>query len=137
MRKIYLLIAMLIVGKLSAQDQLSHLTIGVGIGANHLFNDVYDYSLTTDSSHKLKIEPLKRNNFVVSPVLVFRIKKLTKEGGVSKSSRLINSDLSIKKAAAKLILSELEKEKIEITNKKLKPKPRWTILNFGTTNFLF
>lgn len=53
----------------------SRLTLGIGIGANHLFNNVYDYSLTTDSNNNLKITKLNRTSIVVSPVIVFRLGK--------------------------------------------------------------
>jgi hypothetical protein len=62
---------------LTIQAQLSKLTFGVGIGGNHLFKDVYDYSLTTDSKHELKINELGRNAIVVSPVIIFRLGKIT------------------------------------------------------------
>ncbi|KIX20187.1 hypothetical protein SY27_13645 [Flavobacterium sp. 316] len=61
--------------KAKAKD-LSRLTIGIGIGGNHLFKSVYDYSLTTDSNYNLKITELNKNSIVVSPVLAFRLGKV-------------------------------------------------------------
>lgn len=63
---------------------LSTISLGVGLGVNHLFKDVYDYSLTTDNSHLLKIENLEKNNIIVSPVLIFRFGKLAKPSGDTK-----------------------------------------------------
>jgi hypothetical protein len=63
------------------EKELSKLIIGIGIGPNHLFKNVYDYSLTTDSEHKLKIDKLNRNSIVVSPVVVFRFAKIAKTEG--------------------------------------------------------
>lgn len=80
MRKIVLLIIVAFIDYSSfAQGELTKLTFGVGLGANHIFNDVYDYSLTTDNLHHLKLEKLNRNNIVVSPVLIFRFGKLAKD----------------------------------------------------------
>ncbi|MBO9583865.1 MAG: hypothetical protein J7574_06875 [Flavobacterium sp.] len=51
----------------------SRLTLGIGIGANHLFKNIYDYSLTTDANYNLKITELNKNSIVVSPVIIFRL----------------------------------------------------------------
>ncbi len=55
--------------------ELSRITVGVAIGYNQLLESTYDYSLTTDSEHKLKIEELNRGSFVVSSALIFRFHK--------------------------------------------------------------
>lgn len=93
MKKIFLLFLVLgISAKSVGQDNgqetgekkdASRLTFGIGIGVNHLFDNVYDYSLTTDLNNNLKITKLNRNSIVVSPVVVFRLRKseIIKKGG--------------------------------------------------------
>ena len=46
-----LFIGMLFCSLISQSQDLSKLTLGVGIGGNHLFKDIYDYSLTTNIPH--------------------------------------------------------------------------------------
>lgn len=59
----------------SKPKELSRITVGVAIGYNQLLESTYDYSLTTDSEHKLKIEELNKGSFVVSSALIFRFHK--------------------------------------------------------------
>lgn len=78
MKKLFLLF--LIIGtsvKGQETTEGSRLTLGIGIGANHLFKNVYDYSLTTDSNYNLKITQLNKNSIVVSPVIIFRFGEIT------------------------------------------------------------
>jgi hypothetical protein len=97
MKKIFLLFLVIgisakSVGQDKAQEKVqetgekkeaSRLTFGIGIGVNHLFDNVYDYSLSTDSNNNLEITKLNRNSIVVSPVVVFRLRKseIIKKGG--------------------------------------------------------
>ena len=64
-----------------ANIPLSTITLGVGIGINHLFDNVYDYSLTTGNEHNLKLDELSRNNITVSPIIIVRFSKLEKPDG--------------------------------------------------------
>lgn len=76
MKKLFFLF--LVVGmsiKSVGQEDVSRLTLGIGTGVNHLFDNIYDYSLTTDSNNNLEITKLNRNSIVVSPVIVFRLGK--------------------------------------------------------------
>ena len=54
-------------------SDLSRLTVGLGVGVNHLFKDVNDYYLTTDGTHNLKMDNLNKTNFVLSQIVVFRL----------------------------------------------------------------
>ncbi len=84
-----LLLALVSISLASGQTPVSRVTIGLGMGGNHLFEDIYEYSLSTDGSHSLKIDKGSRNNLVLSPVIAFRLEKfdisaartLTKSGG--------------------------------------------------------
>lgn len=76
MKKLFFLF--LVIGmsiKSVGQEDVSRLTLGIGTGVNHLFDNIYDYSLTTDSNNNLEITKLNRNSIVVSPVIVFRLGK--------------------------------------------------------------
>lgn len=75
MKKLFLLFFILGISIEAAgqEEEVSKLTLGIGIGANHLFENVYDYSLTTDASNSLEITKLNRNSIVISPVIIFRL----------------------------------------------------------------
>lgn len=74
MKKLFFLFLVFgITVKSVGQEEASRLTLGIGIGVNHLFDNVYDYSLTTDSNNNLEITKLNRNSIVVSPVIIFRL----------------------------------------------------------------
>lgn len=62
-----------------SQTNLSHVTVGLGIGGNHTFKNVYDYYLTTDGNYNLKRDVLSRSNMVLSSVAVFRFSSLKKD----------------------------------------------------------
>lgn len=67
---------------------LSTITLGIGIGINHLFDNVYDYSLTTGSEHNLKLDKLSSNNITFSRIVIVRFSKLNKHKG--------DNDISLK-----------------------------------------
>lgn len=77
MKKLFFLFLILGISVKGQETTGSRLTLGIGIGANHLFKDVYDYSLTTDSNNNLEITKLNRNSIVVSPVVIFRFGEIT------------------------------------------------------------
>ena len=56
---------------------LKDVTFGVGIGPAYSFDQVYDYSLTTDAAHMLKLQPLSKGAFVISSVMIVKLKKLS------------------------------------------------------------
>lgn len=63
----------------SAEAQLPNLngvTFGFGVGYSHSFNKIYDYSLTTDGNHNLTLQPLNRQSFVISSVVMVKLGKL-------------------------------------------------------------
>ena len=75
MKKLFFLFLVLgmSIKSVGQEEDASRLTLGIGIGVNHLFDNVYDYSLTTDSNNNLEITKLNRNSIVVSPIVVFRL----------------------------------------------------------------
>jgi hypothetical protein len=60
---------------LLSQTPVSRVTVGLGLGANHLFKDVEEYSLTPDGNYRLQTEQTSRNNLVISPVIAFRLER--------------------------------------------------------------
>jgi ribosomal protein S15P/S13E len=63
----------------SGQVQLPNLngvTFGFGVGYSHTFDKTYDYSLTTDVNHNLVLQPLSRQSFVISSVIMVKLGKL-------------------------------------------------------------
>lgn len=90
----------------------SRLTFGIGIGVNHLFDNVYDYSLSTDANNNLEITKLNRNSIVVSPVVVFRLRKseIIKKGG--KIEFFYNSITKYKGGAKPIVDGEEKDEKL-------------------------
>lgn len=77
MKKLFFIILIIGISVKGQETKGSRLTLGIGIGANHLFKNVYDYSLTTDSNNNLEITKLNRNSIVVSPVIIFRFGEIT------------------------------------------------------------
>jgi hypothetical protein len=73
----------------SNSQESSRITVGLGIGGNHLFKEIYDYSLTTDGTYKLKVEESSRNSLVISPVIIFRYKKFNL---ISDSSKIYDEN---------------------------------------------
>lgn len=74
------------------EEDLSRLTLGIGIGVNHLFDNVYDYSLTTDSNNNLEITKLNRNTIVVAPIIIFRLGEIKMKKENSKVQFVGNED---------------------------------------------
>lgn len=66
------------------KEELSTMTIGVAVGYNHLFQTIYDYSLTTDTEHRLKVEELNSGSVVVSSALIFRFNNFDKKKNSNK-----------------------------------------------------
>lgn len=59
--------------KQNNEGNLKKLTIGLGAGYNWLSEDIFDYSLSTDSIGVLQTQELSNRNFVLSSVVVFRL----------------------------------------------------------------
>ena len=57
----------------SNSQDLSRLTVGLGVGGSYLFEDVKDYYLTTDGTNSLKMDNMNRKNFVLSQIVIFRL----------------------------------------------------------------
>jgi hypothetical protein len=102
-----LFIGILFVSMATQSQGLSKLTLGVGAGGNHLFKDIYDYSLTTDGSHNLKINTLGRNDIVVSPVVIFRLVKLKQTDDKTLVANDDNSNFKFLKNFSLLLSTDL------------------------------
>jgi hypothetical protein len=59
-----------------ATADLNGVTFGFGAGYSYTFNHMYDYSLTTDGNHNLKLQPLSNGAFVISSVVMVKLSKL-------------------------------------------------------------
>lgn len=57
-------------------DNLNGVTFGFGAGYSGSFDKTYDYTLTTDASHSLKIQPLNKGAFVISSVVMVKLGKI-------------------------------------------------------------
>ncbi|HEY9001158.1 MAG TPA: hypothetical protein VIM89_07385 [Mucilaginibacter sp.] len=55
---------------------LNGVTFGFGIGYSHTFDKTYDYSLTTDGNHNLQLQPLNKQSFVISSVIMVKLGKI-------------------------------------------------------------
>jgi hypothetical protein len=55
---------------------LNGVTFGFGAGYSHTFDKTYDYSLTTDVNHNLKLQPLNKGAFVISSVVMVKLGKV-------------------------------------------------------------
>jgi len=55
---------------------LNKVTIGFSAGYSQTFDRVYDYSLSTDGYHSLKLQPLSKGAFVISSTLSIKLKEL-------------------------------------------------------------
>ncbi|MFI5159219.1 MAG: hypothetical protein ACHQF4_10165, partial [Sphingobacteriales bacterium] len=66
------------VGSVMAQatTDLNGVTFGFGAGYSYTFNHTYDYSLTTDGNHNLKLQSLSNGAFVISSVVMVKLSKL-------------------------------------------------------------
>jgi len=56
---------------------LNGVTFGFGAGPAYSFDRTYDYSLTTDAAHNLKLQPLNKGAFVISSVLMVKLGKVS------------------------------------------------------------
>ena len=57
-------------------SNLNGVTFGFGAGYSVGFDKTYDYSLTTDANHNLKIQPLNKGAFVISSVVMIKLSKV-------------------------------------------------------------
>jgi len=55
---------------------LNGVTFGFGAGYSHTRDNIYDYSLTTDKDHNLKLQPLSKQAFVISSVIMVKMGKI-------------------------------------------------------------
>ncbi|ASU35968.1 hypothetical protein MuYL_4083 [Mucilaginibacter xinganensis] len=55
---------------------LNGVTFGFGAGYSHTHDRTYDYSLTTDKDHNLKLQPLSKQAFVISSVIMVKLGKI-------------------------------------------------------------
>lgn len=55
---------------------LNGVTFGFGAGYSHTRDKTYDYSLTTDKDHNLKLQPLSKQAFVISSVIMVKLGKI-------------------------------------------------------------
>lgn len=55
---------------------LNGVTFGFGAGYTHTTDKIYDYSLTTDKDHNLKLQPLSKQAFVISSVIMVKLGKI-------------------------------------------------------------
>jgi hypothetical protein len=55
---------------------LNGVTFGFGAGYSHTNDKTYDYSLTTDKDHNLKLQPLSKRAFVISSVIMVKLGKI-------------------------------------------------------------
>ncbi len=83
--KIILCFALATINCVLAQT-VSRVTVGLGMGGNYMFENLYEYSLSTDGNHSLKIEKASRTHLVISPVVVFRLAKFETDEGKFKST---------------------------------------------------
>jgi len=76
---------------------LNGVTFGFGAGYNVGFDKTYDYSLTTDASHNLKIQPLNKGAFVISSIVMVKLSKVAFDSDnnkfVKQSKKLTYNDL--------------------------------------------
>jgi hypothetical protein len=55
---------------------LNGVTFGFGAGYSYSFNKTYDYSLTTDGNHNLTLQPISKQSFVISSIIMVKLGKL-------------------------------------------------------------
>ena len=55
---------------------LNGVTFGFGAGYSHTTDKLFDYSLTTDKGHNLKLQPLSKQAFVISSVVMVKFGKI-------------------------------------------------------------
>jgi hypothetical protein len=60
---------------------LNRVTVGFSAGYSHNLDNTYDYSLTTDANHYLKLQALNKNAFVVSSVFTVKLGKIAADDG--------------------------------------------------------
>lgn len=57
----------------SNSQNLSRLTVGLGVGGSFLSQSIKDYYLTTDGTNSLKMDDKNKFNFVLSQIVIFRL----------------------------------------------------------------
>ena len=78
MRKLIFMSLFVIVSDMTfAQSiDLHGVTYGFGAGYSYTFDKIYDYSLTPDKDHNLKLQPLAKHAFVISSVIMVKLGKI-------------------------------------------------------------
>jgi hypothetical protein len=74
---------------------LNGVTFGFGAGPSHTFDKIYDYSLTPDASHNLKIQRLNKNAFVISSVIMVKLGKIAVD---QDSNKIVKQSYTYQKA---------------------------------------
>ncbi|WP_448700931.1 hypothetical protein ACFGVR_02590 [Mucilaginibacter sp. AW1-3] len=98
MKKLLLLSALLFIVRSSYAQatDLVGVTFGFSAGYSYSFNQIYDYSLTPDANHALKLQPLSQNSFVISSAVMVKLGKVAydqtshtfiKQAGVTKYNK--------------------------------------------------
>lgn len=85
MKKI--LVTLLFIGLIKAVSgqtaDLNGVTFGFGAGYSYSNDQTFDYSLTTDGVHNLKIQPLSKKAFVISSVVMVKLGKIAFNPGTN------------------------------------------------------
>lgn len=86
MKKLIIIIIFILLGKMgfSQTADLNGVTFGFGAGYSHTFDNVYDYSLTTDGSNNLKTQVVNKNAFVISSVIMVKLGKIAADNNSQK-----------------------------------------------------
>src|ERR1700756_2098937 len=101
------IVLMLIAGASFAQPtvDLNGVTFGLGAGPAYSLQRTFDYTLSTDAAHNLELQPLSREAFVISSILMVKLGKIsvdpstntlvqkskTSEYSSTKASKVLNS----------------------------------------------
>jgi hypothetical protein len=72
----------------SSTVNLNGVTFGFGAGPAYSFDQVYDYSLTTDAAHNLKLQPLNKGAFAIASVLMVKLGSIATD--VNNESQIIS-----------------------------------------------
>ena len=78
MKKLILLCIPIFIARYSYSQatDLVGVTFGFAAGYSYSLNKTYDYSLTPDANHALKLQPLSQNAFVISAVGTVKLSKI-------------------------------------------------------------
>jgi hypothetical protein len=93
----------------------------------HTFDRVYDYSLTPDAKHLLKIQPLSKSAFVISSVLMFKLGKIAVEQNTNKLVKQEYAQNVKKRNMQQQKVKDLEKDLVQ--NKMVKDSSNANALN--------